>query len=200
MQRLASSIVFAIACGIVREKPGHFAGAFQMALGVAGKAEACFVDGAGVADAGEHILKAAAGGVVVEHIVGGDEGHARRLGKSREPVQPLGIVAMKAAGGGKIDAALELHSQAGQVRLKAFGVLLALKHIVRRDQGRDLPLRKLQEILEGKMALAFGDFLLGGRPPHPSPLPKGRGEGAAALSTSWRTVRASLLPLGRRTG
>ena len=38
--------------GIGREKPGHFGGAFEMALGVAGKAEARFADGAGVADAG----------------------------------------------------------------------------------------------------------------------------------------------------
>ncbi len=77
-----------------------------MALGVAGKPEARFVYAACLPDAGEHILKAAPGGIVIEHIVGGDKRHARRLGQRRKPVQPPGIVPMKAAGGGQIDAPL----------------------------------------------------------------------------------------------
>ena len=98
--------------GIVREEARHLTCAFEMALGVAREPKARFIDGAGVADAGEHILKAAAGGIVIEHIVGGDERHARRVGKGREPVQPLGIVSVKAAGGGKIDAAFQPRRQA----------------------------------------------------------------------------------------
>ena len=159
--------------GIGGEEAGHLLGAFEMALGVAGEAEARFVDGAGVADAGEHILKAAAGGIVIEHIVGGEEGHARRLGQRCEPVQPLGIAALKAAGGGKIDAALEMRRQTGQMRLKGVRVLLALKHIVRRDQGRDLAFRKGEEILEGKMTLAFGNSPLWLKTPSPRPSPQG---------------------------
>ncbi len=148
--------------GIDGEEAGHLFGAFEVALGVAGEAKACFADGAGVADAGQHILQAAAGGVVIEHVVGGDERHARRLGQRCEPMQPLGVVSLKAAGGGKIDAAFELCRQAGEVRLKPRGTLLALKHIVRRDQRRDLAFRKGQEILEGKMALAFWNLFFFG--------------------------------------
>ncbi len=114
-----------------------------MALGVAGKPEAGLVYGAGVADAGQYILKAAAGWIVIEHIVGGDEGNARRTGQRCEAIEPLRIVSVKAAGGGKIDAAFQERRQAGQARLKRLRVLCVLKHIVRRDHGCNLPFRKL---------------------------------------------------------
>ena len=120
------------------KQAGHFAGTFEMALGVAREPEACFVNGAGVADAGQHLLKAAAGGIVIKHVVGGDEGNVRRTGKRCEPMEPFGVVSVEAAGGGKIHPALQLCAKAGQARLKRLGDLLALKYIVRRDQGCDL--------------------------------------------------------------
>ena len=55
--------------GIVREKTGHFRGGFEMTFGIAGETKTGFIDGASVADAGEHILQAAARWLVIENVV-----------------------------------------------------------------------------------------------------------------------------------
>ncbi len=117
---------------MVREQAGHFVRAFQMTLGIAREPEARFVDGARIADAGEDILKAAARGMMVEHIVRGDEGRAQFSGKGGEQAQPLCVVAMEAVCGGEIDAVLQPSRQILQVALKLFCLFRACKYIVRR--------------------------------------------------------------------
>ena len=59
------------------EEPRHVLRRFYMPLGIGLEAEAGLGDGAFLADAGEHVLKGAAVGGVIEHRVGGDERDAR---------------------------------------------------------------------------------------------------------------------------
>ncbi len=143
---------------IVCEQPCHFARTFQMPLGVAIEAEACLVDGAGLADAGENVLQAAARRVVAEHVVGRDERNARGFGDGGKTMEPFRIVSMKAIGGGEIDTAFELSCQILQMLLEIFGFCRCLERIVRRRHCNDLPFRKGQEIFKPKVALAFGDL------------------------------------------
>ena len=58
------------------EQARHFFWRFQMPLRIGFKFEPCLVDGAFLADAGEHVLQGAPMRGVIEHGVGGDEGRA----------------------------------------------------------------------------------------------------------------------------
>ena len=78
-----------------------------MPLGIAIKPEACLVDGAGLADAGQ---RPASGGAT-------DHGRARRcreernargFGEGGKTMKPFRIVAMKTIGHGDIDTAFEM--------------------------------------------------------------------------------------------
>ena len=62
------------------EQPRHFLRRLQVPLGIGFELQACVMDGAFLADAGEHVLQGPAMGGVIEHCAGGDEGsaHARR--------------------------------------------------------------------------------------------------------------------------
>ena len=66
------------------KKPRHLLRRLQVPLGVALQPEARLVDGAMLADAGEDILKRAAGRLVIEHVIGGDEGALADGRQSRE--------------------------------------------------------------------------------------------------------------------
>jgi hypothetical protein len=124
---------------VVREQPRHFTWAFQMPLGIATKPEARLVYGARLADAGEHILQAAARRIMIEDVVGRDEGHARGFGEDGQTMKPFRLVAKEAMGGGEIDAAFELRRQILQMPLKAFGFFRAVECVIWRRDRNDLP-------------------------------------------------------------
>ena len=79
--------------GMVAEETRHLRRRLQMPLGVGGEAKARLVDGAMLADAGEHVLQGSPRRIVHVHVVGGDERRAFRGGESREPGEAAGIVA-----------------------------------------------------------------------------------------------------------
>ncbi len=62
--------------GVAGEEAGHLVGGLEVAVAAALAAVAGVVDGAALADAGHHVLQDAAAGVVVQHVAGGDQGHA----------------------------------------------------------------------------------------------------------------------------
>ena len=61
------------------EQPRHFLRRFQVPLGIGFELQPCVMDGAFLADAGEHVLQGPAMGGVIEHRIGGDEGVRRRV-------------------------------------------------------------------------------------------------------------------------
>ncbi len=74
-------------------------GRLEIALGIGFKTFANEVDGGLLANAGEHILQRAAGGMVIQHLVGRQQRHA---GGGRDPLQPrqpaLVVTAIQQAG------------------------------------------------------------------------------------------------------
>ena len=164
-----------------------------MPLGVAIEPEACLVDGAGFADAGENILQAAAAWIMVEHVTGREEWNARGFGKGGKTMKPFRVVAMKGIGGGEIDAVFEMRRQILQMPPEAFSFCRCLEHIVRRHNRNDLPLRKRQEIFEPEMTFAFGISWFFAGPLTLALSPRGEGAGSPVAT-------ASLSPCGRRTG
>ncbi len=73
---------------ILLEQARHLFGRLEMALGVGLQPRPGFGQGDVLADAAHHVLQRAALGRVVEHVVGGQQLRARRLGDLRQPVQP----------------------------------------------------------------------------------------------------------------
>ena len=79
------------------EEPRHLLRRLYMPLGIGLEAEAGIGNGAFLADAGEHVLKGAAVGGVIEHRIGGDEGDTRapaEFGQSGDAgaiVAPVGM-------------------------------------------------------------------------------------------------------------
>ncbi|MCC2666077.1 MAG: hypothetical protein K0S35_3999 [Geminicoccaceae bacterium] len=65
----------------------------QVALGIRFEAEARLVDGAVLADAGQHVLERPALGDVVEHVAGREERRAAAGGELGQSLDPGGIVA-----------------------------------------------------------------------------------------------------------
>ena len=72
----------------VAEQPRHFFAGFEEALGIGGKAPAGAIDDQLLADAGDDVGERAAVGMVIMHVVDGDQRHARlarQVLAAREP-------------------------------------------------------------------------------------------------------------------
>ena len=93
------------------EKPGQLAGRFEVAFGVAVETVACLMDRAFFADAGEHVLKGPASGVVVQHIVGGEKRSPVGAGESGKTVEAGAVLAVAKHGGGKIEGRGDMRAQ-----------------------------------------------------------------------------------------
>ena len=93
---------------IVAEQPRHLLGRLQVALGVGEQAEAGVMDGAVLADAGEHVLQGPAPGRVRMHVVGRHQGCAAVLGKPGEGGHPAGVVATIKIVRNEVEALLEV--------------------------------------------------------------------------------------------
>ena len=66
------------------EQPRHVLCRFDMPLGIGFELEPRLMDGAFLADAGEHVLQGTPVGGVIEHRIGGDEGSAGARGEIGE--------------------------------------------------------------------------------------------------------------------
>ena len=91
-----------------------------MALGIGFEAEAGFGDSAAFADTGHHILQRAALGRVIEHVVGRDQLHGRRIGELPQPRDALAIVAAIKMAGGESDRAGETALHFPKLRRESF--------------------------------------------------------------------------------
>ncbi len=72
----------------VAEEACHLGGRFEKSLGIDGEPAAGLVDRQVLADAGDHVLQCPPVGVVIEHVIDGDQRHAGRpcgLGAAGKP-------------------------------------------------------------------------------------------------------------------
>jgi hypothetical protein len=87
-ERFAQAHCFVDRFGAVAEQPRHLFRRLEMALGIGGEQAACAADCSLLADAGQHIGKRPAVGMMHVHVIDGDQRHAgvaRLLGKAPEP-------------------------------------------------------------------------------------------------------------------
>ncbi len=75
------------------EETRHLGRRLEIALGIDGKAPSRLVDRQVLADAGEHVLELAPVGMVIEHVIDGDEGNARLRRRLRALRQSRAVVA-----------------------------------------------------------------------------------------------------------
>ena len=85
-----------------------------MALGIGGEAAAGLVDRQVLADAGEHVLQLAPVGVMIEHVVDGDQRHAGLPRERARRGEPRAVVAAIEHGGGEPHPARCGVAQAGE--------------------------------------------------------------------------------------
>ncbi len=127
----------------VAKQPRHFGRRLEVAFRIGLKPPADGLDGGLLANAGEHILQRAARGVMIQHLVGGEQRH---MGRQREMMQPRQTAPVVAAvqqarrQPHAIGAALPQPVQdfQGAGRLEA----------MRQRQNQKLPFGKFQEIIE----------------------------------------------------
>ena len=101
--------------GVAPEEVGEFGGGFEVPFGVGFQAPAGVVDGAVLADAGERVEEAAARGVVLVDVAGGDEGDAVRGGEVGEVGQAAVVIAAMVVGGGEVEGGGEVVAVPGEV-------------------------------------------------------------------------------------
>ena len=93
--------------GMIGEEQGHLRRGFHMPLGIGEEAIARLLDGAMLADAGQHILQRPARGNMGMDIVDGDQRRGGARGQGRQPSQAPPIVAAIEMLAGQIDMAGE---------------------------------------------------------------------------------------------
>ena len=126
---------------VLREQARHFLGRLQVAIDRAFPPEAGVVDGAAFADAGQHVLQDAALRRVVQHVAGGDGGHAdagRQVGRL---AQPHRIVRAAVQGQRQVGAVGEIGAQAVQV-LRRWARCTARRAGPRRMRGQIVPVQR----------------------------------------------------------
>ena len=85
----------------IAKQPRHFVGRLQIAFGIGFETPADGVDGGFLADASQNILQGTARRMVIQHLVGRQQRHARRLGDALEPHQTAPVVAAVQQAGGQ---------------------------------------------------------------------------------------------------
>ena len=105
--------------GVAGEEAGGFAGRQQMAAGMALQPRAGGIDAAALPDAGDDILQNPPPGDMVEHIAGGDGGHARGLRGIGQPGEAQRIARAVVQGEGEMGALTKGFAQAWQIELLA---------------------------------------------------------------------------------
>ena len=132
------------------EQPRHLLGLLEVALGAGEAAEAQLVDGAAQTNGRHHVVQRPPLGLVIVHVVGGDQADAHLGGEIVEQGQAARIVAAEQHGAGEIAAVAE---QAGE-RAQALAEGGIVGPARRQDDGQDA-LGMGREIVEGEVALAL---------------------------------------------
>ncbi len=133
---------------IFGEKAVHLLGWLQMPVGVALTAEAQLIDGAAVADAGDHVLQEPALGMVEQDVVGDDGQHTGLGGQVGEGVQTHGVARSPAQAKRQIHPTGEGRLQAPQPLGTDFVGLIG-------DQDRDKTLGEVGQVLPIEIALGL---------------------------------------------
>jgi hypothetical protein len=89
----------------IAEEPCHLGGRLEIALGIDGKPPSGLIDRQVLADAGQHILQFPPVGVVIEHVVDGNERHVRLPCDLCAARQPRAVIAAIEHVGGQPHAA-----------------------------------------------------------------------------------------------
>ena len=105
--------------GVAGEEAGGLAGRQQVAAGMAFQPRASGIDAATLPDAGDDILQNPPPGDMVEHIAGGQAGHARGLRGIGQPGEAEGIAGAVVQGEGEIGAVTEGLAQPWQIEVFA---------------------------------------------------------------------------------
>ena len=130
--------------GMAGEQAGHFLGRFEVTVGGVVAIVADLIDGAALADAGQHVGEHVPAGRVIQHIAGGDGGNAGGAGEVRFVVQANGVVGTALSGQREISAIGEIGFQA-----------LENGRCGRRADDGDHALRRIGQIVPGQVAAAF---------------------------------------------
>ena len=133
---------------MVAEQPGHFLRRLEMALGIGLEPVARRGHGDALADGGDHVLQHAARGMVVEHVIGGEQRHLVTLRQLGKAVEPGTVVAAVEMAGGEIERRLEPRLHLCQV-IGAAG-----------QQREDEALGEVADIVERQQALALAGAAL----------------------------------------
>ena len=138
--------------GQFAKQPRHFAGRLQVTLGIGFQPAADRVDRRLLADAGQHVLQPAAGGMVVQHLVGREQRHLGGERQTMQPRQPAPVVAAIDQAGGEPDAI-------GPACLQPLQKFLRERCVkaMRQRQHQELAFGKIQQIVEPQMAVALFD-------------------------------------------
>jgi hypothetical protein len=98
----------------VAEQARHLGGRLEIAFGIGGESPARPVDGQVLADTGEHVLQLPPVGMMIEHVVDGDERHAGRARDCGTLRQPRAVVAAKQHAGREPHALAGSFTQQGE--------------------------------------------------------------------------------------
>ena len=134
--------------GVAGEQPRHLGRRLEVAVGEALAPEPGRVDGAALADAGEHVLEDAALRRVVEHVAGGnrrDPRHPRQVG---EPAQPHRVPRPPPQAELEVAPPGEGAAQAMQFRLQPRVGILG-------QQDQQQPFALLGQVAPGQVAAAM---------------------------------------------
>ena len=134
----------------IAEQPRHLAGGFQVALGIGLQPPARPVDRGLLADAGQHILQGAPFGMMIEHLVGGDERHARGGRDALKTGQPPRIVAAMEQARREPDAAGPALPQPREQPER-----LRRLETMRQGEGEKLAVAEIHQVAEAEMAFAL---------------------------------------------
>ncbi len=127
--------------GELAKQPRHFMGRLEVTFSIGLQTFADGVDGGLLADTSQHILQRPARGMVVQHLVGGEQPHLCACREMMQPRQPALVVAAIEQACGEPDA-IGFASLQSIEDIKGFLRLEAM----RKCQHQELALGKFQEV------------------------------------------------------
>ena len=86
--------------GMLAKQPGHFCRRLDVSLGIGLEPSAGVGDGAMFANAGEDVLQHPPARLMIEHVIGRQQGCPMALAKGSETIEPGAVIAAKSAGAG----------------------------------------------------------------------------------------------------
>ncbi len=134
--------------GAFGKEPRHLGRRLQMALGIHFEAAARLLDGHPLADAAHHILQVPLGRGGIEHIIGGQQGHAGLARHGHQPGQATAIIPPAMLAGPQPERPRRGIRQRGQGRRHAI-------ETGRRQQDQQQVARIGQQVRQNEMALTL---------------------------------------------